>query len=134
VTALDPATTFAVLAPLMIETAPEETEVMVGFEDRITVGLDDRMTVGLLDNVTVPEDMAVTEPLPNVTALDRITVGLDESVTVPEEILTAVVPEIENGPSVESATTRAAMVDVTALDPATTFAWLAPPAPPRMET
>ena len=48
VTTLDPATTFAVLAPLMIETAPEDTEVMVG--------LDDRITVGLLDKVTVPDD------------------------------------------------------------------------------
>jgi hypothetical protein len=44
---------------------------------------------------------------------ERITVGLDESVMT-------VLPVTVNGPSVDRATTRAGMVDVTVLDPATT--------------
>lgn len=53
VTVDEPARTVAVFAPEMIEIAPDETDVIVGFDDRITVGLEDRITVGLLDSVTV---------------------------------------------------------------------------------
>lgn len=45
VTALAEAVTQAVLAPLIMEKAPDVTEVIVGLEDRITVGLLERVIV-----------------------------------------------------------------------------------------
>lgn len=69
-------TTPAVFAPLMMETAPDDTEVMVGFEDNITVGFDDRATV-------------------LVTALESATVTADDGVIVPEETATMLDPAAE---------------------------------------
>lgn len=57
--------TAAVFAPLIIETAPEETDVIAISEEAITVGLEESVTVQ-------------TE--------DAITVGLDESVIVRTEL------------------------------------------------
>jgi hypothetical protein len=136
VTALDPADTQAVFAPLMIETAPDETEVIDGNDERMTVGLLESVTVPLLIDSAL--EMANDGALESVTVqtLDGITVGFEDSVIMPLLIARALeIPtETDSGPSVESATTSAAMVDVTALEPATTLAWLAPPAPPRIET
>lgn len=66
VTALEPATTFAVLAPLMMLNEPEVTEVMV---DMLTAGSDDRVTVKTEDGATV-------------TAEDGVTVATDDKATV----------------------------------------------------
>lgn len=115
VTALDPAVTQAVLPPLMIDTAPDETDVIVGLDERMTVGFDESVTVQTLDGMTVGFDERVMVPLLIESALDMPAVT-------------------ESGPSVDKATTSAAMVEVTALDPATTVAWLAPATPPRMDT
>src|SRR6266852_2339980 len=72
VTADEPAKTLAVLAPAMIETAPEETEVMVGFEERVmvpevtvtappaSVGFEESTTV-LLVSVTCAAEDRTTE-------------------------------------------------------------------------
>lgn len=54
-----PALTAAMFAPLAIAKVPDETEVIVGFDDRITVGLDDRITVGFDDRMTVAFDDGV---------------------------------------------------------------------------
>jgi len=56
-----PAMTAAVLAPLIMETAPEEIDVIaiseeaitVGFEDSVTVQTEEAITVGLDDRVIV---------------------------------------------------------------------------------
>lgn len=114
---LEAANTLAVFAPLMIDTAPDETDVMVGLDDRMTVGLEDSVIVPLLtaialeianagaeDNVTVlatPVDSATvatedsaTVLLVNVTwiADDGMTVGLLDSVTVPDATVTDGMP------------------------------------------
>lgn len=136
VTALDPAVTQAVLPPLMIETAPDETDVIDGNEERITVGFEESVTVPLLIAIALDIANDGAEESVTVQTLEGMTVGFDDSVMVPELIARALeMPtETDSGPSVDSATTSAAMVDVTALDPATTVAWLAPPTPPRIET
>lgn len=92
---------------MMIDIAPEDTDVIVGFEDSVTVQTLDGITVGLLDSITVGFEDSVTVPLLTAIALDSDT---------------TVDPVTVNGPSVESATTKAAMVDVTVLEPATTLA------------
>jgi len=60
-----PAMTAAVLAPLIMETAPEEIDVIaisddaitVGLEESVTVNADDGMTVGLEDSVIVRTEL-----------------------------------------------------------------------------
>lgn len=89
----------------------------------VAVPLDARETASV--DISVSEGERI--PLKLDPACQRKFLAL-ESVTVPEdsamalESPTVVLPLPAEAPSVESATTRAAMVEVTALDPATTFA------------
>jgi hypothetical protein len=103
VAALDATVTYAVLAPLMMETAPDETEVIVGFDERITVGFD--------ESVTVPDDIAVML----VTAVESATVIADDGVTVPEETATTLLPVVvtEKLLNEEIATARAGDAELT---------------------
>lgn len=128
VTVEEPATTVAVLAPLMIEMEPEETEVMVGFDDRITVGLDDRVTVPLLiesalliandgaeDSEMVPDETVTGTALwllAMVTGAELAIVAWPLGLTLFGEIATTKAGSVDDG-AVKDPTTAAVFAPLT---------------------
>lgn len=113
VTALEPATTLAVLVPLLMETVPDENSTLTT-EDGVIERAEDGVNCNTDDGVMLAADDSVTVPDETATALVKVTCTADEGVTDTAP------------PTEEIATTSAGIVDVTALDPAETQAVLPP--------
>jgi hypothetical protein len=70
VTVEDPAMTLAIFVPLDTTMVPDDSDVIVGLEDRITVKLLDGVTVRLDEGVNVPDEKVAVA----LMAEDKVTV------------------------------------------------------------